>query len=102
MYAPVRMLIESLVPDEPLRPNSMPESQGVGPNQPCGMCQLPCGFSKISFAAGSAATTAGAGQSAPGIGSSAPGATTGGPNRGLAVVVPAGGVQEADDVAAPG
>jgi hypothetical protein len=33
IYAPVRMLSESLVPDDPLSPSSTPESQGAGPNQ---------------------------------------------------------------------
>src|SRR5215216_4787250 len=87
MYAPLRTLTESLVPDEPLMPSSMPESHGVGPNQACGACQVPCGSSKIAFVAGSAAAAATARSFVPGIGNSASGAMDGyGP-----VAAPTGG-----------
>src|SRR5262245_18175658 len=39
MYPPVWMLNESLVPDEPLMPSSMPVSHGNGPNQYMGWYQ---------------------------------------------------------------
>src|ERR1700754_4404110 len=93
MYAPLRMLIESLVPDEPLIPSSTPESHGAGPSQIVGAYQGPCGSSKIAFVAGSARTAAAPGSFAPGIGNSASGTTAGyGP-----VAAPAGGFHGSED-----
>ena len=79
MYAPARMLSESLVPDEPLSPSSTPESQGAGPNQMVGAYQGPSGSSTSTRVDGSAsaAATAGSGSFYPGIGNSAAGPTDG-------------------------
>src|SRR3954469_1765380 len=97
MYAPLRTLNESLVPDEPLIPSSIPESHGAGPIQTMGEYQGRCGCSKIAVMAGSPATPAPFGSYSPGIGSSASGAR----KSGLAAV-PTGGFHGSEGASAVG